>query len=190
MTKISLLVPCLALSLFLLRCTDDDSTDGTGGQTSSGGASRGGSSSGGAAGTGAGSGGQSASAGSGTTGGAGGSGGRGGASGSGGTGQGGGGEQGDGGEGASGGAASCEPETNDGECKECMRQSCCEEVAPCEGDAGCSECVDCIDEMGDLGSCAVGSMPPCPVEATTMPGPAQDMLLCLLMSCESACGFD
>jgi hypothetical protein len=189
MNRIALLVPCFASCIFLAHCTDDDSmSDATGGTQSSGGSVNGGTSSGGA--SGAGNGGQSGSAGSEVTGGSGGSG-QGGASGSaglGGTGQGGG--AGDGGEGASGGASACEPETGDGACKECMRESCCDEVAPCDADEGCSACVQCVDEMGDLGACAVGNMPPCPIDATTNPGPSQDMLLCLLNSCESECGFN
>jgi hypothetical protein len=191
MKKIFLLVPCFASCLFLVHCTDDDAmSDATGGTQSSGGSVNGGTSSGGASGAGAGSGGQSGSAGSESTGGSGGSG-QSGASGSGGLGgtsQGG--VAGDGGEGASGGASACEPETGDGACKECMRQSCCDEVAPCEANEGCSACVECVDEMGDLGACAVGSMPPCPTDLTTMPGPAQDMLLCLFMSCLDECGLN
>jgi hypothetical protein len=190
MKNIFLIVPCLALSLFLAHCTDDDSSSvGTGGNRSSGGSMNGGSRSGGASGTGAGSGGESGSAGSEATGGSGGSGGLSGASGNagqGGTGQGGGGT-GNGGEGASGGESACQAESGDAECKECMRSSCCDAVLPCEADMECSDCVDCLDDVGDVGMCSSGAMTLCPL--VSMEGATRDMLLCLLEQCPSECGF-
>jgi hypothetical protein len=88
---------------------------------------------------------------------------------------------------AEGGAPSCEPETGDGECFECMRSNCCAEVAACAADTACTECVECVDAEMDVGTCSVEPMNYCDVLSS---GPMQAMLLCLVQACEIECGFN
>jgi hypothetical protein len=160
-------------------CTKEDGANSNTGGTGQGGTQGGGAGTSGSSGTaGGGSGGMTAGAGGAMSG-------SGGSSGTAGGGMAG--DTGEGGTGAEGGAPSCEPESGDGECFECMRANCCDAVGACEADTACSECVECVDAEMDVGTCSLEPMNYCDVLSA---GPTQTMLICLLEQCETECGFN